>query len=41
VVLFAYDNRLKNLIQKIGEIEAEINNADELQKIIEVDIRGI
>ncbi|CAN5410119.1 hypothetical protein BH20ACI1_BH20ACI1_30800 [soil metagenome] len=39
VVLFAFDNRLKNLISKIGEIEAKIKEAAEFGKIIEVDVR--
>ncbi len=39
VVLLTFDNRLKNLIAKIGEIEAKIKEANESDKIIEVDIR--
>ena len=38
VVLLTFDNRLKNLIAKIGEIEAKIKEANESDKIIEVDI---
>ncbi|MGC2238944.1 MAG: hypothetical protein WA584_22510 [Pyrinomonadaceae bacterium] len=41
VILLAYDNRLKSLIPKIGEIETGINNAGEFQKIIGIDIRRI
>lgn len=39
IVLFAFDNRLKNLIAKVGEIETKIKAADNSDKIIEVDIR--
>ena len=39
VVLLAFDNRLKNLITEIGEIEAKMNEANEFDKIIEIDIR--
>ncbi len=39
VVLFSFDNRLKNLISKVGEIEAKIIEADKSDKIIEIDIR--
>ena len=39
VVLLTFDNRLKNLIAEIGEIEAKMNEANELDKIIEIDIR--
>ncbi len=39
VVILTLDNRLKNLISKIGEIETKILEADESVKIIEIDIR--
>ncbi len=39
VVLFSFNKRLKNLISKIGEIEAKIEEAPEFDKIIEVDVR--
>lgn len=39
VVLLAFDNRLKNLMTKISEIETKIKEANESDKIIEVDIR--
>lgn len=40
IVLFTFDNRLKNLISKVGEIETKIKEADNFDKVIEVDIRG-
>ncbi len=38
VVLFTFDNRLKNLIANVGEIEAQIKSASDAVKIIEVNL---
>ena len=39
VVILTFDNRLKNLVSKIGEIETAILEAAESAKIIEIDVR--
>ncbi len=39
IVLLTFDNRLKNLIAKINEIENKIKEANKSDKIIEIDLR--
>jgi predicted nuclease of predicted toxin-antitoxin system len=41
VVLLTFDNRLKNLISKIGFVETKIKEADESDKVVEIDLRGL
>ena len=40
IVLLTFDNRLKNLIAQVEEIENKINEVNDPERIIEIDLRG-